>query len=283
MRIFVFALYLLLSMPAQAQTLTSDFVDISEGAPQEKTSSPPATASSGLPLEITADNSLEWQRNDKTFTARGNALAKQGDTSIKAATLTAHYSDKDGGGMKISQVHAKDGVVIHSKDMEAFGAAATYDLDKGYAIMTGDDLRIVSPDQVVTAHEKFEYWTVEGKFSAIGGAKVTRGTDTLEADKVSAVMKNDSKGKRVLDRLEAEGNVVITTPTENVTGQKGVYTASTNMAQLSGGVKITRGPNVLEGEHAEVDLTTNTSRIFGSKADGGRVKGIFYPGTQKTP
>jgi lipopolysaccharide export system protein LptA len=244
----------------------------------------PAMSSSSEPLEITADNILEWQRNDKIFIARGNALAVQGDSSVAAATLTAHYIEKDGSGMEVSRVLAEDNVVLKSRDAQAFGSKADYDLQKGYAIMTGDNLRMISPEQEVTARDKFEYWTTDGKFMAFGqAARVKRGTDTLQADTISAVMKNNEKGQRVLETLEANNNVVITTPTEKVTGNYGIYRANTNMAEIRGNVKITRGPNVLEGERAEVDMTTKTSRIFGNQAQGGRVKGVFYPNSENKP
>ncbi len=287
----IFAFLFLLPLCAHAQMLTdvtesTDKPPIVQGAPAHeaiKSSSSSAPAmSSEVPLEITADNTLEWQRNEKTFIARGNALAKQGDSSVAASTLTAHYSDNNGG-MKVSRVIASENVVINSRDSEAYGAQADYDLDKSYAVMTGDDLRMVSPDQEVTAREKFEYWVNDGKFIAIGQAKVKRATDTLQADRIAAVMKDNAQGQRVLETLEANNNVVITTPTEKVTGSYAIYRASTNMAEIKGNVKISRGPNILEGERAEVDMTTKTSRIFGAPQDGGRVKGVFYPGSEKKP
>ncbi len=288
----IFAAIVFLSFTVHAQILT----DVTEGV--EAAAIEPAAApsheeiknsaiaapalSSEAPLEITADNTLEWQRNDKTFIARGNALAKQGESSVSAATLTAHYDDSKGG-MKVSRVLANDNVVIKSRDAEAFGTQADYDLDKGFAVMTGDNLRMVSPDQEVTAQEKFEYWVTEGKFIAIGSAKVKRATETLQADKIAAVMKDNEKGQRVLETLEANNNVVITTPTEIVTGKYAIYRAKTNKAEIKGGVQIKRGLNVLEGERAEVDMTTKTSRIFGAAQNGGRVKGVFYPGSEKKP
>lgn len=287
--IVIFAATALFACSAHAQLLTGDGQapvaptpapaeqKLFKAAPTTTASSP---TSSDSPLEITADNALEWQRNEKLFIAKGNAIAKQGDTSISASTLTAHYTEKKGGGMDISEVDAQDNVVINAKNTKASGQTAKYNLAKGYAFMTGQNLQMVSPDQTVTAQEKFEYWVNEGKFSAVGRAKAIRGTNTLEANTLSATMKDNEKGQRVLDTLEANGNVVISSPAERVTGNYGIYRAASNKAEMTGGVKITRGPNVLTGERAEVDLTTNTSRIFGSATDTGRVKGIFYPNSK---
>ncbi len=240
------------------------------------------------PVEITADKSLEWHRNDKVFIARSNARAKQGDVSIDSETLTANYRDANGSSMEIYKMNAAGGVIITSKESKAYGEDAIYEIDLGKAVMTGDNLRMTSKDQTVTAKDKFEYWVEDGRLEAFGRAKIVRpklqgGTDTLEADKISAIMKEDEKGDRVLHSLEAIGNVVITTPTEVVTGGYGIYKSSTNKADLTGNVTIKRGPNILQGDKAEVDLTTNTSRMFGNNKTGQRVRGVFYPGSEKTP
>jgi lipopolysaccharide export system protein LptA len=249
------------------------------------------TASNNEPLTITADGSLEWMRETKTFIARENAQAAQGTSNVKAQTLIAEYREpEEGGGMQIWRVSAQKDVVLHSAESDAYGDDAVYNLDDGLATMTGDNLKMVTPDQTVTAKDKFEYWVNDGRMNAIGKAKVVRpkpdGTvDTLEADKVSAIFKDNAKGERELYSLEAIGNVVITTPAETITGAYGIFKADTNKADLTGGVKILRGPNTLQGERAEVDMNTNTSKIFGAEGGGvegtGRVKGVFYPGADK--
>jgi len=63
------------------------------------------------PIEITADQELEWDRANLNFTARGNALVKQGDSSILAPTITAHYADTDQGVLIQSVVAAPNAVL----------------------------------------------------------------------------------------------------------------------------------------------------------------------------
>ncbi len=268
MKHFILALLVLIPLAAQAQGLQP---------------------SSDEPVEITADGSLEWNRNEKLFIARDNAKAVQGASSIAAATLTAHYRDGQGGGMDIHRVEADNNVELKSKDSTAYGQRADYDLAKGFAVMTGDNLRMTSPTQTVVARDKFEYWVNEGRLVAVGNARVDKKnaageTDTLEADIISAILKDNAQGKRELHSAQADGNVVITTPAEKVTGKHGTYNAQTNKATLTGGVVLHRGPNMLEGERAEVDLNTNTSQLFGGptmQKTGGQVRGVFYPGTEK--
>ena len=237
---------------------------------------------SNQPLTITAEQTLEWHRDKKQYIARGEAVAAQGDVAIAAETLTADYRETKESSMDIYRLTAEQNVEIASQGNVATGQKAVYEVDSGRAVMTGDNLRLSSPDQVVTARDSFEYDVTGGKLSARGQAVVTRGQDKLTADVVAAIFTEDPvTKKRVLKELTADGNVVITTPTETVRGKSGVYSAASNIAVLRGDVRIERGPNILEGAQAEVNLTTNVSRMIGGEGtgSGGRVRGVFYPGS----
>ncbi|MGH1397715.1 MAG: LptA/OstA family protein [Alphaproteobacteria bacterium] len=246
----------------------------------------PAPSNSNEPLEITADTTLEWLRNEQKFIARGNALAVQGTSAVAAQTLTADYIDTPKNGMQISIVTAERDVIITSQDSKAYGDKAIHDMTKGIATITGSNLRMISPDQTVTARDKFEYFVEQGRLNAIGNARATRpnksgGNDTITADTLSAVFTQNAKGQRVLKTLEAKGNVIIITPTEEATGDYAIYRATTDKAELKGDVEITRGPNILKGERAEIDLKTNKSTIFAPQTQNGRVRGVFFPGSEK--
>lgn len=253
---------------------------------------PPARAqmprgNADKPLEITADQTLEWRRNDSQYIARGNVMAKQGDVSIAADLLTADY--RDGGpssGQQIYRLTATGNVRILSQGSTAEGDRAVYEVDKGLATMTGQSLKLSSPGQTVTARDRFEYWVNQGRLTAIGQAHVIRDQDTIDAQTMSAIFTQDPKtGSRTLSRLEASGSVLITTPAETLRGDKGDYDAATTIATLTGHVVIKRGPNTLEGDSADVNLTTNISRMHGGgeSGSGGRVRGVFYPGSQDNP
>lgn len=233
------------------------------------------------PVEISAAKTLEWHRNDKRYVARGEAMARQGDVSVQAETLTADYREGPSSSMEIWKVVAEQNVRIKNVDSTVYGEHADYDLDKKLAVVTGSDLKMISPDQTITATERFEYWTQDNKAAAIGNAVVTRGKDTLKADRVTAMFSETKQNGQGVESIEADGHVVITTPAETLHGDRGLYKAATNTAEISGNVKIERGPNILQGERAEVNLTTNVSKIFGDPVQGGRVRGVFYPGGKK--
>ncbi len=255
---FAFLILAFMAMPAYAQT---------SGSPAQ-------------PLEISADDTLEWDRNNQIFTAQTNAIAKQGELSIEAGTITAKYRESEGKNIDIHTMTAVKNVIIRNQESAAYGEKAIYEMDKGLAIMTGNNLRMVSDGQTLTASESFKYWTEEGRLIATGNAVITRPTDTLKASVITATFTQNDSGKRILNKVKADGNVIITTASETLTGDYGTYSAKSNTAEITGNVKITRGPNILVGTKAQIDLTTNISRMFGSTSGDGRVKGIFYPGSK---
>jgi lipopolysaccharide export system protein LptA len=254
------------------------------------------------PIEITAQQTLEWHRSDLRYIARGDAIATQGPASIRAETLTADYRETKESKNDIYRMTAIDHVQVTDQGDTAEGDKAVYDVDKGEAVMTGQHLRMVTPDQTITARDRFEYWTNEGRLTAIGAVHVIHGEDTIDADTMSAFFDNsqtqgsaaaakpakaatglpeqDQNGGRQLSRLTADGHVVIITPTEVLHGDHGTYDAKTTIAQLIGNVTIKRGPNILEGDHADINMTTNISTMHGGGSqNGGRVRGVFYPGS----
>lgn len=245
----------------------------------------PAVAQNKEPIEITADKTLEWHRTELQYVANGNAIVKQGGTTIKGDRITADYRSSAKSDMDIYRLTASGNVSIDDKGNVATGEKLVYDIDTGIATMTGQALTMTSPEQTVTATEKFEYTVNQGMIKAIGNAKVVRGTDTLHSDIITAFLVEDEQGQNSLDRLEGDGNVKIVTPTEMLTGHRGIYNAKSNTATVTGAVKITRDQNVLTGERAEIDLTTSISRLFGASIEdgqtGGRVRGVFYPGESK--
>lgn len=251
---------------------------------------PTASPASDQPLEISADKALEWDRANSKYFARGNAIAKQGDMQVQADTLVADYRDANGR-TEIYRFTATGNVILTSGANKAYGEQAVYEVESGKAVLTGKDLRIEATEMKLTAQERFEYYANEGRMVAIGSPVITNKDSTLQADTITAWTADKSagsdKGKSDsqlgnLKRAEATGNVVITTPKEKATADKGVYTGENDTVELLGKVKLMQGVNTLEGVRAEMNLTTNLSRIYGDPNKGGRVKGVFFPNSQKS-
>ena len=235
---------------------------------------------SNAPVEISAKHSLEWNRKAKTYTARENALAKQGAFQIASDLLTAHYSDDKNAG-DISTLNADGHVIIQSPPYAAYGDKAVYTIADSSAQLTGGDLRIETPTERLSAKHKIEFFGLQNKLTAIGDAVAVRGTDTMRANVMNAFFYKGVNDKLALQKITAEGSVSIKTLKETITGSRGIYDVVAGKATLTGKIRVLQGDNWLEGTRAVVDLKTGVSQLFAEGADG-RVKGLFYP-KKKTP
>lgn len=243
-----------------------------------------ALPNSSQPVEISAAHSLEWNRTAKTYTAKKNAVAVQGASRLQSDTITAHYNDANGV-TDISKLVAEKNVVIQSSPYTAVGDRAEYDVKTGEAVMTGNDLKISTPAENITARDNFKFFSAENKITANGNVLAVRGADTLSADTLSAYFGKDASGKTIAQKLTAQGNVTIKTGKETATGDEGVYDLTTEKSVLTGHVKIRQGQNWLEGTRAEINMKTGLSQLFGTDnaAAGGRVTGTFYPKSSTPP
>lgn len=237
------------------------------------------------PIEVEAENGIEWRRDKKVVLARGNARAVRGDTEVRADVLSAHYREQGDGKTEIWRLEADGNVRISSPTETAYGEKGIYDVDAGVLQLSGgDDLRLVSEDTVVRADRHLEFWPKKQVLYARGNASAVQGDNRLDAETLTAFFAKNAEGKTELIRIEASENVRVTTPDETVRADEGIYNVETGIATLTGSVKITRGRNQLNGCRGEVDMNKGVSKIFGCKqgsAGAPRVRGLIHPETTK--
>jgi lipopolysaccharide export system protein LptA len=287
--------------------------------------------SHGGPIEVTARDGIEWRQNEKEVIARGNARAVRENVTVTADRLIAHYrkkggapdasppnaqsnaepsaqpkggiagEDADTSGNEIYRVEAEGHVRIFTPTDHAEGDRAIYDLDQAVLLMTGKNLKLTTPQNVLTARDTLEYWSQKHMAVARGNAVVVTndgrriaadtlvayttdaprpaGAATAQTVKASAKPAKEpedpltASGK--LQKVDAIGNVSVRTATETVTGDRAVYVPDTGIARLAGQVRITRGQNQLNGVEAEVNLKTGVSRLLSGPS--GRVQGLVVP------
>lgn len=265
----------------------------------------------GGPIDITANDGIEWRQDERQVIARGNARAVRGNVTVTGDRLIAFYRPKNGaapqpaqtgvtadsdmGGNEIYRVQAEGHVHIFTATDQAQGDRAVYDIDQGVLVMTGHDLKLTTPNDVLTARDSMEYWSQKHMAVARGNAVVVTNdgrrlaADTLVAyttdapappagaTPVAAKPAADdplgASGK--LEKVEAYGNVSVRTVTDTATGDRAVYVPDSGIARLAGRVRITRGQNQLEGPEAEVNMKTGISRLIAGT--GEQVKGLVIP------
>jgi len=261
------------------------------------------------PIEISADAGIEWQQDAQVYIARGNAKAKRGTTEVYADTLTAHYRPMKGSGgeTEIYRLNADGHVTIKGERQTVVGDQAVYDVDQQIGIVTGKAPKMTTASDMVTARDSLEWYDQKQIAVARGDAVAVRDTKRIRADVLTAHMTKDKppmapaktekpvpapakprnsptplgdadESSRI-SRVDAQGNVLVSTETDVGRGDFGVYNADSGIATLLGNVTVTRGPNTIRGEYAVMDLNNNISRMMAAPAGVGTattpVQGLF--------
>jgi len=235
------------------------------------------------PIAIEANDGIEWQRTKQVYIARGDARASQGGVTVEADVLVAHYRPTDAGTDEIYRIDADGNVRIVSETEEATSEKAVYDVVKGVLVMTGGQVRLVTPQDTILARDSLEYYEDKQLAVARGDALAIRDERRVRADVLMAhFIDTGSKDRSSeMDRIEAVGNVHLSTPTDIVTANRGDYRPNDGLATVTGDVRITRGETQLNGDRAEVNLNTGKSRLVkdspGARKPGERVRAIFKP------
>jgi lipopolysaccharide export system protein LptA len=291
--------------------------------------------SQGGAVEVTARGGFEWRENEQVVIASGDARAVRGDVTVLSDTQTAHYRKKgtgpggtppspppappaahtagepDSGGNEVYRLEADGHVRIFTPTDYAQGDHATYDIDQAVLLLTGHNLKLTTPQQLMTARDSMEYWSQRHMAVGRGNAVVITSdgrriaadvlvgytedpnapaTQGHPASAQPASAKPDpgkppadpllASGK--LKRVEAFGNVEVRTQVDIVRGDRGVYVPDTGIARIVGHVRVTHGDNQLNGPAADVNMKTGIAHIISDPTQ--RVSGLIMPNsTQADP
>jgi len=269
-------------------------------------------AGSASNLIVTSDEGIEWSKDSKEIIARVNAKSVKGNTTVTSDTQTAYYRDKkllpgapvpppkpepkpdanpgdsDTGSSEVWRVVADGNVEIFTPTEHAYGDHADYNIDDAVVVMTGDHLKMTTPQDIVTSRDTLEYWENKHQAVARGDAvAVSNQGKRIQADTLVADFGENKQKQMVIQLAHGYDHVVLTTPTEVVTGDRADYVVETGIVTVTGSVKITRGGNQFDGSYAVVNLNTGISKLLsgppGGKAADRQVKGLLVPQPKKAP
>ena len=86
-----------------------------------------------LPIEIYADEGIEWHKNDNKYLAIGNAKAIQGTLSLKSDYIEAFYEENTSSEMDIVKVEAHKNVIVTDEKVKITGGdSAEFEVKKDY-------------------------------------------------------------------------------------------------------------------------------------------------------
>jgi len=233
---------------------------------------------SGKPIEISAENGIEWRKDEKIYIARGNALAVQGDSSVQGDTLTAYFGPDD----KVTRWTAEGHVAVKTSTSTSYGDFADYDAKVRVLVLTGKNLKTVTDNETVTARDQLEYWRDKDVVVAKGNVVIVQKQTTVHADEAIGYFRREADGKKKMYQMDATGKVRIDKEKQTAFSDKLAYQPQTEIAILTGNVIIYDNGNRYEGGKAELDMKKDVSRILADGTKDGRVHTVIKPKEEET-
>ncbi|HET9534634.1 MAG: LptA/OstA family protein [Mesorhizobium sp.] len=143
-------------------------------------------------------------------------------------------------------------------------------------------LKLSGNEPIQIESDRLEVREAESIAIFSGDVSVVQGPTLLKAGKMTVYYAKDggsaTTGSANIDRLEVDGKVYVKSETQVATGDKGTFDMKTEILTLSGKeVVLSEGSNVLTGCKLTVDMKSGLAQVEGC---GGRVKGLFQPGSQ---
>ncbi|MCI4660540.1 MAG: lipopolysaccharide transport periplasmic protein LptA [Neomegalonema sp.] len=107
-----------------------------------------------------------------------------------------------------------------------------------------------------------------------GTVQVQQGKIRMEADALEVrYAEGASGGQGAIDRLSAQGNVLISSGTEGAQAERAIYDVASGMIEMQGNVTLVQGEkNSLQGGRLRINLNKGTARM-----DGGRIGVTLTP------
>lgn len=104
-----------------------------------------------------------------------------------------------------------------------------------------------------------------------GNVRVKQGELRVTAPKATLTYNED---RTEIQTVQLEGGVTLTNGVEVVQGQDAVYTVPDGVVVLTGDVVVTQGPSTIAGPRLTYNLEAGSGVM-----DGGRVQTVFVPGS----
>lgn len=111
-----------------------------------------------------------------------------------------------------------------------------------------------------------------------GAVRVTQDRLVLEANRIRVNYSQEKAGDPVVRRLDADGSVRVTTPTERATARFGIYDVEKRILTMLGDVNLVHGDARTSGNRLIINMETGRSTMDGQTSTGqpgGRVSGSF--------
>lgn len=254
--------------------------------------------SNKAPLEINAQKGLVCSQDKRRCTALGPVVSIKGSRVLKSKKLIVYFKDKsskeieksEGSPQKdiekieaIGNVHFFDRTATAQDSVEAKGDYALYQENEGKLILEGRPI-LKDSQTIMLGGTQVVFYEKAQMAKTVGRSTIKRGDKLMQADIFNVYFTKDATGKLAFNRVEAYGDVIISTPTEIAKAKRGVYANVTQVAELFDDVVITRSEGQLRGNYGRYDMASGQSQLFqeqGPHKHAKQVQAILSPKTLK--
>ena len=209
-------------------------------------------------LEIEASGFLEWNQQNKTYSANENAMATQGDRTIKADEIIAFYESEED--RSITRIEAKGSVTFQDGVDSGYTDNLVYTTQTQTIILSGSKNYLESEQFTAESASKIEFFQVEGKLSLLNKAVISLSDNReIQAEQIDLELIEGNQIKS----MNARGNVKLTEESGRIAyANSAVYNAETEDTTLTDSVEIIDGDNLLRGEKAIINMVSGYSKIL---------------------
>lgn len=135
------------------------------------------------PIEVSADNALEWDRANMVFNAKGNALISQGDSAIKATDISAKYLELNDN-ITIQSITASPNAILTQPDEKLSAEKISADFEKGVlATVTATNNVILTTEKETLHGDKATYDAIKRVIVITGNVKIEQGGNILTGNR----------------------------------------------------------------------------------------------------
>jgi lipopolysaccharide export system protein LptA len=214
-------------------------------------------------LIIDAEQGLVCDARGNLCTAFGPVKATKGTSVLTCQKMVAHFHGMAGKRKELATLECQEDVIFRDlkAGYKATGKRGFYDAHAKRLMLEGAPV-LSDPQATVFVGQKIIFEEATNKAIVTGRSTLRRQQHLLQADLMRVYFQKNAAGQLVFERLEAEGNVILSTPSEVAHGKRGIYRATLNTAELYDDVTLTRPSGQLKGNYAKYDMAKGQGQLY---------------------